>query len=75
MKTNASHPPKLDRALARLQQAIGAGQALPDLQELAAAAHLSPFHFHRVWRALTGETVGPHRAAPAPAGGPALPAG
>ena len=58
MKTNASHPPKLDRALARLQQAIGAGQALPDLQELAAAAHLSPFHFHRVWRALTGETVG-----------------
>jgi AraC family transcriptional regulator len=29
----------------------------PSLQELAAAASLSAFHFHRVWRAVTGETV------------------
>ena len=29
----------------------------PSLQELAKAAAVSPFHFHRIWRALTGETV------------------
>src|SRR5579859_2879070 len=29
----------------------------PPLEELAAAAAISPFHFHRVWRALTGGTV------------------
>ena len=27
------------------------------LRELAAIAHLSPFHFHRVFGAMTGETV------------------
>jgi AraC family transcriptional regulator len=32
--------------------------APPSLDELAAAACVSPYHFHRVWRALTGETVG-----------------
>jgi AraC family transcriptional regulator len=30
----------------------------PSLGELASAAAVSPFHFHRIWRALTGETVG-----------------
>ena len=30
----------------------------PNLDELANAAALSPFHFHRVYRLLTGETVG-----------------
>jgi AraC family transcriptional regulator len=29
----------------------------PSLAELAAAACVSPFHFHRIWRALTRETV------------------
>lgn len=29
----------------------------PSLDELAAAAAISPFHLHRVWRGLTGETV------------------
>jgi AraC family transcriptional regulator len=29
----------------------------PTVHELAAAAAVSPFHFHRIWRALTGETV------------------
>src|SRR5690606_30991813 len=41
-----------------LQRALEGGGPLPDLAELAAVAHLSPFHFHRVWRALTGETLG-----------------
>lgn len=30
----------------------------PELSELAAAAHVSPFHFHRIWRAMVGVTVG-----------------
>jgi AraC family transcriptional regulator len=30
----------------------------PSLAELASAASVSPFHFHRIWRALTRETVG-----------------
>jgi AraC family transcriptional regulator len=29
----------------------------PSLRELASAAGCSPFHFHRIWRALLGETV------------------
>jgi AraC family transcriptional regulator len=29
----------------------------PSLEELAAAAGCSPFHFHRIWRALLGEPV------------------
>ncbi|MDN5781092.1 MAG: AraC family transcriptional regulator [Luteimonas sp.] len=49
---------RIDRVLARLQLAVQAGGELPDLHELAAVAHLSAYHFHRVYRALTGETVG-----------------
>lgn len=30
----------------------------PSLDELASAAAVSPYHFHRIWRGLTGETVG-----------------
>lgn len=30
----------------------------PSLEELAAEAAVSPYHFHRIWRSLTGETVG-----------------
>ncbi|MEA5125755.1 AraC family transcriptional regulator [Xanthomonas floridensis] len=41
-----------------MQASIRSGAALPDLAELAAIAHQSPYHFHRVYRALTGETVG-----------------
>lgn len=29
----------------------------PSLGEMAEAAAVSPYHFHRIWRALTGETV------------------
>lgn len=32
-------------------------QAQPSLDELAKVAAISPFHFHRVWRRMTGETV------------------
>ncbi len=58
MKANTAHLPKLDRVIACLQQAVDVGGPLPDLEALAAVAHYSPFHFHRVYRAMTGETVG-----------------
>lgn len=58
MKANAAHLPKLDRVIACLQQAISSGGPLPDLDALAAVAHYSPYHFHRVYRAMTGETIG-----------------
>ena len=56
--TRNAYARRVDAVLARLQQAIAAGDDLPGLDELAAVAHLSPFHFHRVWRALTGEPMG-----------------
>jgi AraC family transcriptional regulator len=33
-------------------------QPLPGLADLAGIAHLSEFHFHRVYRLMTGETLG-----------------
>jgi AraC family transcriptional regulator len=51
----------LDRWLERVGRAARLlGDRLddpPSLEELAAEAAISPFHFHRIWRALTGETV------------------
>ena len=49
---------RVDAVVSLLQATIAVGGDLPGLAELAAAAHFSPFHFHRIWRALTGETVG-----------------
>ena len=49
---------RIDLAVALLQSSVEQGGELPELSRLAAAAHLSPFHFHRVYRALAGETVG-----------------
>ena len=48
----------IDRVIAHLQACLRTGQPLPDLDALAAIAHQSPFHFHRLYRALTGETPG-----------------
>ena len=48
----------IDRVVAHLQCALSESAPLPELADLAAVAHLSPFHFHRVYRAIAGETVG-----------------
>jgi AraC family transcriptional regulator len=52
----------LDRWRRRLERAAsllsGRLDDPPSLAELASAAAVSPFHFHRIWRALTRETVG-----------------
>jgi AraC family transcriptional regulator len=45
---------RLERAAALLSERL---DNPPSLDELAKAAAVSPFHFHRIWRALTGETV------------------
>jgi AraC family transcriptional regulator len=53
---------KLDRWRRRLERAAsllsGRLDDPPSLAEFASAAAVSPFHFHRIWRALTRETVG-----------------
>jgi AraC family transcriptional regulator len=52
---------RLDRWRARLQKSADLLASRlddpPSLRELAAAAGVSPFHFHRIWRELTGEPV------------------
>lgn len=56
--TRQDYMQRIDRVVALLQVAVEQGGQLPELAQLAAAAHFSPFHFHRVYRALTGETLG-----------------
>lgn len=48
----------IDRVIAHLQACLRHAEPLPDLDALAAIAHQSPYHFHRLYRALTGETPG-----------------
>ncbi len=48
----------IDRVIAHLQACLRAGEPLPELDVLAGIAHQSPYHFHRLYRALTGETPG-----------------
>lgn len=55
MQTQNPWIDRLERALALLAERL---DDPPSLDELAAAASVSPFHFHRVWRAMTGEPVG-----------------
>ncbi|WP_397606624.1 GyrI-like domain-containing protein [Silanimonas sp.] len=50
--------PRLQRVLDRITAALAQGDAPPELDALAREAHFSPFHFHRLWRALTGEPIG-----------------
>lgn len=46
------------KRIARVVAAIITDTAAPhSLEHLAAVAHLSPFHFHRVYRAIAGESV------------------
>lgn len=56
--TRNTYAARVDDVVARLQSALAQGEPPPGLEELAAVAHLSAFHFHRVWRALTGESLG-----------------
>lgn len=46
---------RFERALTLLAERL---DEPPTLAELAAAASVSSFHFHRIWRVMTGEPVG-----------------
>lgn len=46
-------PDRIERIVAYLNQQV---ESTHSLQELAQIADISPFHFHRVYRAVTGET-------------------
>lgn len=55
--TRADYEARLLRVLLHVQRNLD--RALT-LEELAGVAAFSPFHFHRIFRAMTGETVGEH---------------
>ena len=51
--TKDSYIQSIDRVVGYLNQRV---EVIPTLQQLADIAGISPFHFHRVYRAITGET-------------------
>lgn len=48
---------RIERAAQQLEQVAGRGE-VPTLAALASAAAMSEFHFHRIFRLMTGESVG-----------------
>ncbi|MXP26892.1 helix-turn-helix domain-containing protein [Altererythrobacter indicus] len=57
LQTADDYTARISRALA-LIESRACGEEPPTLAEMAEAAALSPFHFHRIFRLMTGETVG-----------------
>ena len=59
MKPNqrSSYADRIERAITYLQHSLADGDA-PKIDQLAAAAALSIYHFHRVFHVMTGETIG-----------------
>jgi AraC family transcriptional regulator len=55
--TMADHRTRLLRVLTYVQQNL---DRAPRLEELAAVAPYSPFHFHRIFRGMVGESVQEH---------------
>jgi len=49
---------RIDHVVSRLSSVIANEEAIPSVVELARGAHLSEFHFMRVYRALAGEPLG-----------------
>lgn len=54
ISTRQSYAARLDRVLEHMTQRLD--QPL-SLEQLAAIGHFSPYHFHRIYRGLMGETV------------------
>jgi len=50
------HAERIERVLAQIEASDGEAGTL-SLEALASTAALSPFHFHRVYRLMTGETL------------------
>lgn len=56
-RQRALYAERIERAIALMQRRIGGGEA-PSLAELAAEAAMSDYHFHRIFRLITGEAPG-----------------
>jgi AraC family transcriptional regulator len=54
-RTAIDYQTRINRVLARMTTDLDADLGI---EELAGVANLSAFHFHRVFRAITGETIG-----------------
>lgn len=55
--TREDYASRILRVLVYIQEHL---EEAPALERLAALAHFSPFHFHRVFRGMVGESVGAH---------------
>ncbi|KGM57797.1 hypothetical protein N799_01135 [Lysobacter arseniciresistens ZS79] len=53
-RTRIGHAARIERVVAYM---VGRLDAPPTLEQLAAVGHFSPWHFHRIYRGLMGETV------------------
>jgi len=51
----ANYADRIEKVVQHLSRAIPSGE-IPQLAELARIAHLSDYHFHRIFRLMTGET-------------------
>ena len=51
----AHYADRIEKVVQHLSRAIPSGE-IPQLAELARIAHLSDYHFHRIFRLMTGET-------------------
>lgn len=56
-RQRALYAERIERAIALMQRRIGEGEA-PSLADLAAEAATSDYHFHRIFRLMTGEAPG-----------------
>ncbi len=56
-ETQQDYQERMLRVLVYIQRNLDQS---PTLEELAAVAHFSPFHFHRIFRGMTGESLHAH---------------
>lgn len=56
-QTRIDYAGRIERVVARIGQATD-DETIPSADELAGVAALSPFHFQRIFRLMTGESVG-----------------
>lgn len=56
-RTRIDYAARIERVVERIAAAVG-DEEMPSAEALAAVAALSPFHFHRVFRLMTGEPLG-----------------
>ncbi|MDL2268038.1 AraC family transcriptional regulator [Desulfovibrio sp. OttesenSCG-928-G15] len=52
--SNNTYSKRIQRVLLHIEKHL---DPLPTLEELAGIAHFSPFHFHRIFKSLVGESV------------------